>query len=125
MTRQVGHHFLCPQCGYDLYTAQLEGACPECGHAIPRRKELEKAKNPRRVNAQHRRRIHNARRALMWSIPLTAAFLAAGIASFWVRWLHGPVGCVAWVFAFFGIIGVLDTWARLVSSTERLVSEDR
>jgi predicted RNA-binding Zn-ribbon protein involved in translation (DUF1610 family) len=93
MTGVVAHHYLCAQCGYDLFHAPLGGTCPECGKRIPRSKRLLKRKNPNRVNAGLRSSIRAWHRSLRLAICSTLGLVAItiGIAVFEV-----PRGSRSW-----------------------------
>jgi hypothetical protein len=122
MPPEVAHHFQCKGCGYDLYTTPLDGKCPECGRRVPRRKGLDKAKNPRRVNGQLRSRLRRQRSALRLGIPLTAIVVAAALASLWFR-VPGGLRALAWVFALSLSLALLEAWRAVHRTEEKLVPE--
>jgi hypothetical protein len=123
MTQSIGHHFPCPECGFDLYSAPVNGRCPECGRPIPKRKGLEKQKNPRRVNSQHRARIRRAYRNLWIAAPITllSLIIAAGAFYFLVaKWL----ALLAWIVLFIGSIWLLNIWLVIARAQSRIVPEE-
>jgi hypothetical protein len=123
MSATVGHHFRCPACDYDLFTAPLDGKCPECGRAIPRRKGLDKPKNPRRVNSQHHARLRRARRSFVLFLPLTLVPLAVAVGSFWFH-VPGWLRVLSWVFTFTGALALVEARMDIAHHAERVVPED-
>jgi hypothetical protein len=123
MQTSVGHHFRCPACNYDLFSAPLDGKCPECGRPIPKRKGLEKTKNPRRVNSQHRSRLRRARRTLLWLLPLGTLALVVAVGSLWFavpRWLR----IASWTLTIGGGLQLIGSWTEFVYHKDRIVPED-
>jgi hypothetical protein len=123
MPPQVGHHVRCRACGYDLYTLPLDGKCPECGQKVPRRRGIEKAKNPRRVNGQLRGRLRRHRLSLWYAIPMTLVAVAVMVASFWFhlpRWIRVP----AWIFSVTGVLGLFELWFDIEDAKQKMVPDD-
>ena len=123
MPPTVGHHARCPACDYDLYTAPLDGRCPECGKSIPQRKGLDKSKNPRRVNSQHLTRLRRARRNLWWAVPVTVVPLVIAVGSFWFP-VPGWLRVACWVLVVSGALTLFELWIEIMYHSGRMVPED-
>jgi hypothetical protein len=120
---KVAHHFRCTGCGYDLYSTPLDGRCPECGKPVPKRKGLDKAKSPGRVNSGHRSRIRRAQIALWWAVPLTVIPLMICVAGFWF-WIPGWLRWLSWIIAIASAISVLECYLDIQHHKERMVPEE-
>ena len=123
MPPTVAHHFRCPACNYDLYSAPLDGRCPECGKPVPRRKGLDKPKNPRRVNSHYRSRLRRARRHFRRALPIAVVPLAVAVGSFCLP-VPTRLRVLLWIFAFVGSLSLLECWIEINYVKDRMVPED-
>ncbi len=115
----ITQHVECATCGYDLHLQTAGDVCPECGRRIPDSKAIREQKNPRRVRAQHRALVREAKREFRLSVTVCAVFVALSMLAIAYRWhlaIAVPLVSVTGVM----VLDVFVVWSGVNRARERL-----